>query len=226
MQPVAFRVGLPGQRAQVDRQGLRAAHQRGERGRAERGIRVAVARSLRHVRHQARVRGQRRVEHRLVEPRAAVWRTRFLKPGGEPAYRAKEGLRDGGADLVERGNGRVHGPRPASQVLGPRGVPLRRRCVVPVVAGQVEFGEVQDRVTAVQFEIGEGDPQALLRRGQLRLVVRVADPLAVGARRREPGQPRADARGGQVLQLAVVLVPAALAYLGDVEVADRAQPRG
>ncbi len=77
VQPVAFRVGLPGQRAQVDRQGLRAAHQRGEPGRAERGIRVAVRRGLLHVRHQARVRGQRRLKHRLVEPRAASGRPRF-----------------------------------------------------------------------------------------------------------------------------------------------------
>ena len=99
-------------------------------------------------------------------------------------------------------------------MLGPRGVPFLLRGVVPVVAGQVELAEVEDRVPAVQFEPGVADPLLLLGRGQVRLVVRVRQPFAVGPRRRQPGQPGPDARRRQVLRLAVVLVPACvLAYL-------------
>src|SRR5208282_5751692 len=109
----------------------------------------------------------------------------------------------------------------------PCGVPYLPGRVVPVVAGQVELAEVQDRVPAVQFEIGVGDPFLLLGRGQVSLVVRVREPLAGGPRRRQPGQPGADASRGQVLRLAVVLVPACgFPYLGDVEFADGAHPWG
>ena len=112
-------------------------------------------------------------------------------------------------------------------MLGPRGVTFLQGGVVLVVAGQVELAEVQDRVPAVQFELGVGDPFLLLGRGQVSLVVRVREPLAVGPRRRQPGEPGPDARRGQVLGLAVVLVPACVfAYLGNVEIADGAYPRG
>ena len=112
-------------------------------------------------------------------------------------------------------------------MLGPRGVPFLLGGIVPVVAGQVELAEVQDRVPAVQFELGVGDPFLLLGRGQVSLVVRVREPLAAGPRRRQPGEPGADASRGQVLRLAVVLVPACvLAYLGDVQIADGAHPGG
>ena len=83
-------------------------------------------------------------------------------------------------------------------MLGPRGVTFLLGGVVLVVAGQVELAEVQDRVPAVQFELGVGDPFLLLGRGQVSLVVRVREPLAVGPRRRQPGEPGADARRGQV----------------------------
>ena len=50
---------------------------------------------------------------------------------------------------------------------------------------------------------------------------------AAGPRLLRPGQTGPDARGRQVLRLAVVLVPAGeLARLGHVEVADGAYPRG
>ncbi len=42
-------------------------------------------------------------------------------------------------------------------MLGPRGVTFLLGGVVLVVAGQVELAEVQDRVPAVQFELGVGD---------------------------------------------------------------------
>ena len=59
------------------------------------------------------------------------------------------------------------------------------------------------------------------------LVVRVRERLAVGPRRRQPAEPGADASRGQVLRLAVVLVPAGeFACLGDVEIADGTHPGG
>src|SRR5439155_855246 len=82
------------------------------------------------------------------------------------------------------------------------------------------------RVPAVQFEPGEGDPLLLLGGGQVRLVVRVRQRPAASPCLLQPGQPGADPRGGQVLRLAVVLVPAGeLACFGDVEIADGAHPR-
>jgi len=63
-------------------------------------------------------------------------------------------------------------------MLGPRGVPLLLGRVVPVVAGQVKLAEVQDRVPAVQLELGVDDPFLLLGRRQVSLVVRVRGPFA------------------------------------------------
>ena len=112
-------------------------------------------------------------------------------------------------------------------MLGPCGVTLLLGGIVLVVTGQVQLAEVQDRVPAVQFELSVGDPLLLLGRGQVSLVVRVREPLAAGPRRRQPGEPGLDASRGQVLRLAVVLVSACVfAYLGDVEIADGAHPRG
>jgi len=112
-------------------------------------------------------------------------------------------------------------------MLGPRGVTFLLAGVVLVVAGQVELAEVQDRVPAVEFKLGVGDPFLLLGSGQVSLVVRVREPRAAGPRRHQAGKPGPDACRGQVLWLAVILVPACVfAYLGDVEIADSAHPRG
>ncbi len=204
VQPVPFGVGPLGQPAQVDRHGLGAAHQRDQAGTAERRIRIALRRRALQVRDQPGVRGPRGRQGTVVGTAAG--------PGGEPgrqaAYGAEQGLRHRGAHLVQRGDGRVGHLRPDHQVLGPRGVPLCRRSVVPVVAGQVELAQVQQRVTAVQFEIGVEDSFLLLGRGQVRLVVRVRERLAAGARRGQPGEPGPYPGRRQVLRLAVVFVPA------------------
>ena len=68
MQPVPFGVGLLSQPAQVNRQGLGAAHQGGEPGAAERRIGIAVRRRAFHVRDQARVRGPRGRQGGLARP--------------------------------------------------------------------------------------------------------------------------------------------------------------
>ena len=63
--------------------------------------------------------------------------------------------------------------------------------------------------------------------GQVRLVVRVGQPLTAVPRRGQPGQPGPHALRRQILRLAVVLMPpAVLTHFGDVQVTDRAQPRG
>ena len=112
-------------------------------------------------------------------------------------------------------------------MLGPGRRPFRRGRVFPVVGGEFELDQVQDRVAAVHLELGKGDAPQVLGRAQLRLVMRVGEPLAAVPRRRQPGQAGPDAFGGQVLRLAVVFMPSAvLAHHGDIEIADRAQPRG
>ena len=223
MQPVPFGVGLLRQPAQVDRQRLGPAHQGGERRPAERRVGIALRRRAFDVRDQPGVRGPRR-GHGLRRGTAARSRG---QPGRQAADAAEQRLRHRGADLVERLDGRVRDLRPGREVRGARGVPLLPRGVVAVVAGQVQLPEVGERVPAVQLEPGEGDPLQLLGGGQVRLVVRVRQRPRAGPRRLQPGQPRADPRGGQVLRLAVVLVPAReLAGLGHVEVADGAHPRG
>ncbi len=84
---------------------------------------------------------------------------------------------------------------------------------------------MQHGIAAVQLNFAERDFGVLLERRQVRLVMRVIEP-ARGASGRQPGKPVPDPAGRQVLDLAVVLVPAAvLAHLGNIQVADCAQPR-
>ncbi len=105
------------------------------------------------------------------------------------------------------------------------GVPLLLRGVLPVVTGEIQPGHVQQRVAPVHLQVAERDPGGVLERGQVRLVVRVVEPRARG--RGHPGQTCPDPVPGQILDLAVVLVPSAeLAHLGDVEIADGAKPGG
>ena len=112
-------------------------------------------------------------------------------------------------------------------MLGPGGIPLLLGGVIPVLAGQVELAEEQERVPAMQFKTGVDDPRLLLGRGQVRLVVRVRLPPAFGLRRREPGQPGPDAGRGQILRRTVVFVPACeLARLGHGKVTDGTHPGG
>ena len=250
-QPVPLRVGLLGQLAEVDRQSLRAAHQRAERRPAKRRIRVAFGRGPLQKGDQASVRSQCGLAYRLVcvadrlvrmaryrvcapagalgAPRTAAGRCvrPGADPGRQPAGRDEQGLRDRRADLVEGLEGRVDHPRPGGQVLGPSRRPFRRGGVVPVVGGQFQLDQVQERVAAVHLELGEGDLPQVLGRGQVRLVVRVSQPLATVPGRRDPGQPRSDATQGQILRLAVVFMSSAvLTHLSDVEIANRTQPWG
>ena len=223
VQPVPFGVGLLGQPAQVDRQRLGLAHQGGEPGLAERRVGVAAGHRALHVRDQPGVRGPRGRQHGLVRVAAGT----RAETGGQAADGTEQRLRHRRADLVERLHGRVRDLRPGGEVRVPRRLSFPLRRVVPVVAGQVQLAEMVDRVPAVQLEPGVADPLLLLRRGQVSLVVRVRQRFAARPRRLQPGQAGPDARGRQVLRLAVVFVPSCeLACLGDVEVADGAHPRG
>ena len=145
VQPVPFGVGLLRQPAQVNRQRLGPAHQGGERRPAERRVGVAVRRRAFDVRDQPCVRGPRRGQG-LLPGTAARARG---EPGRQTADAAEQRLRHRGGDLVERLDGRVRGLGPGGEVRGPRGVPLLLRGVVPVVAGQVQLAEVEQRVLAV-----------------------------------------------------------------------------
>ncbi len=108
----------------------------------------------------------------------------------------------------------------------PGRVPLGGGRVLAVVAGQVEVFQVRAGVAAVQLQVAEGDPEGGGGRAQVGLVEGVV--LRVEVRRRgQCRQPGGDPGPGQVLNLAVVLVPAGvLADLGHGQVADGAQPRG
>ena len=97
------------------------------------------------VRDQSCVRGPRRGQG-LLSGTAARSRG---EPGRQTADAAEQRLRHRGGDLVERFDGRVRSLRPGGEVRGPRGVPLLLRGVLPVVAGQVQLAEVEERVPAV-----------------------------------------------------------------------------
>ncbi|GAA3128714.1 hypothetical protein GCM10020001_057940 [Nonomuraea salmonea] len=68
----------------------------------------------------------------------------------------------GGGDLVERGERLVDGLGPEREVgrLGRRALLLRR--VVAVVAGEIEVGQMDQGVLAVQFQLAELGAQRLL----------------------------------------------------------------
>ena len=99
VQPVPFGVGLLSQPAQVNRQGLGAAHQGGEPGTAERRIGVALRRRAFDVRDQARVRGPRSGQGGLAGTAGTAGPRG--EPGRQSAYAAEQRLRDRRAHLVE-----------------------------------------------------------------------------------------------------------------------------
>ena len=198
-QPVALGLGPGGHRRQVDVRGLGRGQQQGqpvgaERGRPEVAVAaVAGAGGRLQVRDQPGLRGQRR----------ALDRVGRVQAGRQPAGRGQGGGGDGRGDLVQRGDRAVDRGRPGRQVPAPGLGPLLGRCVLPVVAADVEVGQVRHRVAAVQPQLAVAGPLGRLLRADQRLVVRVGDRVAA-----ERGQPAAHAAGGQVLHLAVVLVPA------------------
>jgi len=111
-----------------------------------------------------------------------------------------------------------------AEVGEPCPVPVGLRCVVAVIAGQVQAEQVQQRVLPVQFQLPERDPRPVLERGQMRLVVRILKGLAGSGGRCQRGQGRAHPGGREILDQAVVLVPSGvLALLGDVQVTYRPQ---
>ena len=165
--------------AQVHRHAVGTAHQRGERLGAQRSVWVAIGSGPVQVRHQAGVRSARRRGRPLV----GIGR----HGGRQAADCAAERGRDRRVDEVQRLDGRVDGPGPGSQVHPASVLPLLGRGVVPVVAGEIEFGQVVQRIAAVQFELAECDAGALLERRQVRLVVRIGQRLVRGRGRGEPG---------------------------------------
>ena len=189
-QPVPLRVSLLGQPAKVHRQGLCAAHQRAEAGGAQGRVRVAGRGGPLHVGDQPGVRGQRGLQDAFVHV-AGEARGAIAEPGRQPPDRAHQRAGDRRADLVQGLDRRVDHPRPGGQVLGPGRGPFGRRRVVAVVVGQLELGQVQDRVTAVQLEVGENDLTQVLARGQVRLVVAVGQRAhrRPAPRRAGPGRP-------------------------------------
>jgi len=128
-----------------DLHALGAAHQRGQRGGAQRGVRVAAGGGRIHVRHQPGVRAQRGRPGRLADL------GRY--PGREPADALGQRRGHRRADLIQRVNRRLDGLRPGRQLSQQGLVPLLLRCVVAVVAGQVQRGQVRGRAAAVQFEV-------------------------------------------------------------------------
>ena len=218
VQAISFGVGLLGQPAEVDRQALGAAHQRGKRRAAKRRVRVAVRRRVLQVRDQPAVRRQSGLD-------------RIRRTGGEASREAaggaEQGFRHRRADLVQRADRAVDGVRPGRDVVLAGGLPLGRWRVVPVVAGQIQFGDVADRVAPVEFQVHIRHPESFLERRHLCLVVRVRIPVPAGPGRGELVQPGADASRRDILRFAVVLVAAAeLTHVCDTQVTDGAQTRG
>ena len=151
--------------------------------------------------------------------------------GRDAGRQAPDALQEGGRDRrahpVERRDRDVHRLRPASQLRQPGLVPLRLRSVVPVVAGQVEAGQMDQRVAPVQLQFPEHDPGVVLERGEMRLVVHILERVTRLRRLRKRRQPGAHPVRRQILDGTVILVtPGELARLGDVEIANGPQPRG
>src|SRR5690606_15129332 len=117
--------------AQVGLQPFRGAHEPGQGAGAERGVGVAVLGGVFEVGDQAGV----RLQGGLVGD-----------AGGQAPDRAEQGLRHGGADLVERGDRVPYSLRPAGEVGGLGGGAVLLGGVVAVVAGELQVGEVEQRV--------------------------------------------------------------------------------
>ena len=218
-QPVTLGVGPLRQRAEVDVDVLGRAHQAAQPGRAQRRVGVPLPGRALHMRDEPAVRGP--------GGRGHGGRGARRDARGQPLDASDQRTRHRGAHLVQRGQGRIHRLRPQGQVrqLGP--LALLRRGVVAVVAGQVHLGQIGQRVAPVQFQLAVDHLGPPLERGQVRLVVRIAGPVAGRGGLRQPGQAVPHPAGGEVLDPAVVLVASAvLACLGDIEIADRPDPQG
>src|SRR5215469_778030 len=140
-------------------------------------------------------------------------------PGSEAAGRVGQRLPDWGGNRVERANGPIDGIRPGSQVRRACALALGLGRVLTVVAGQIQVRDVEIRVAAVQLKFAVTDPGRSLEDLKMCLVVIVGERIAVP----EPAQACPNAVGRQVLDHAVVFVPAAIfAYLGDGHVPDGA----
>jgi len=83
---------------------------------------------------------------------------------------------------------------------------------------------VEVRIAALQFKVAEPNLGRAFEDCELRLIVLVRKRVRL-RRLDKSAQARLDAGRGQVLDLAVVLVPAAvLTYLGDGQIPDGTQP--
>ena len=215
--PVPLGVGFLGQPAQVDFDPLGAAHQRRQRRAAKGGVGVSGGGGLLHVGDQpgvCRARGVGQLGGGAGRDAGAQAPDPALQRGG-----------DRGADLIQGGHRGVDRLRPGGELRQPGAVALGLRGVVPVVTGQVQPAQVDQRIAPVELKLAVDDAGLGLERGQVRLVVGV---LQRGAGRclGQRGQALAHPAGRQVLDHAVVLVPpAVLTDPGNVEVAHRAQPR-
>ncbi len=213
---VPLSVGALGELAQVQVDSLGAPHQRTERGAAKRRLRAAARGRRVNMGHEPGVCGP----GGGGDLRIGVGRNARGQPAGGPGER----LADRSGHRVERGDRRVNGGRPGREVYsaGPIAVGLRR--VLPVVAGQVHVADVEVRIAPVQLEVAEADPRGVLENSQLRLIVLVRQAVAGGGLG-DPAQTSPDSVRGQVLDPAVVLVPAAvLPDFSNGHVPDGAQP--
>nr|WP_242613289.1 hypothetical protein [Herbihabitans rhizosphaerae] len=206
----AVPLGAREQVVEVDVDRLRRRQQPGQRGPPERRRLGAVGAGRVEMIHQAR-QGFSRLD--VVRPEVVGQAFGEWDGGGGEIAR----------DTVQRLDRRVHRVRPPLQVraAGLGAVGLRR--VPPLVGDQLEVVDVPQRVHAVQVEFAEPGAQGVLGGGGVRLVVRVGVGRAV---RVQPRQITADRVRRQVLDHAVVLVPARdLARRGDGQVADRPESR-
>ncbi len=214
-QPVPLAVGLRAQRGEIDVDRLGAAEQPGQRVGAERHGRIALQRRPLQVRDEPGVRGERGLLD--VVPVG-------VEPDGQPAGRPHGRARDRRRHRVERGQRRVDRLGPGGQVPLPGGGPLGRRRVLPVVAGQIQVRDVEERVDPVQAQLAEDHPGVRLERAHVRLVVRIGLGGRAG-RAAERGDRLAYAVRGEILQHPVVLVQTAALTCGrNHQVAESAQP--
>ena len=85
---------------------------------------------------------------------------------------------------------------------------------------------MEQRVAPVQLQLSERDPDLILERGEMRLIMRIIEEVTRLGRLGKGGQPRPHPVRRQVLDDTVVLVtPGALPHLGHVKITHCPQAR-
>ena len=140
--------------------------------------------------------------------------------GDQALHGGEQAGGDGPRHPRQRLEGAVHRVGPGAQVSTPGGLALLGGRVLPVVAGQVQVLQVQERTSAVLFELPVDDSCPLLEGPEMSLDHRIGH-----GRPAKAGERTSHSARREVLHHAVIVVkPDGLPGLGDEQLADRPKP--